>query len=284
MHQKYHECCHRQTNAHLANQLGQAVQLDVQRSLHSRYLRRLACHVANLRLVANGRYHVESRTAHHHRRTQQHVLRVSFCHIIPLALWRGVRGEALLRRDRFACQARLVDLQIDGLQQPSVGRNLVARFYHDDISHHDVTTRNLHHFVITPLALRVPLALWRGVRGEAPYHLHWLFFAQLRQHVKLTRCVAFEIEAHRRRQHHSGNDAHRFQEVLLHEGQYQRHDSRNQQDAHHRVFIFLQIESPHRGSFRRCQHVLSVLLPTYQHFRSTQSLSFLIHNRLQRYD
>ena len=39
VHQEHYECCCRQANTHLADQLGQAVQLDVQRSLHTRYLR-----------------------------------------------------------------------------------------------------------------------------------------------------------------------------------------------------------------------------------------------------
>ena len=87
---------------------------------------------------------------------------------------------------------------------------------------------------MSPLALIVPLARWRGVRGEAGVggeaskHLHGLFLAQLRQYVKLTGGIALEIEAHRRCQEDGGNNADSLDIVVFYKRQYQRHNSSHQ--------------------------------------------------------
>ena len=78
MNEEGYEGRYRQHATALAYQFGQPFQLHVQRCLDTRNLCRLTTHMTNLRLVAYSRHNIPSGTRHHHRRTQQHVLRISF--------------------------------------------------------------------------------------------------------------------------------------------------------------------------------------------------------------
>ena len=251
VNQEYQETGRSHRTSHLADQLGQPVQLQVQRRLHPRQFRSLPRHVTYLRLVTHSRHHIAPRPTHHHRRAQHPILGVS--------LLSRQRMFNVFRRQHLSRQARLIHLQVSSLHQLSVGRYLVARLHQHHVAHDHLAAGYLHHLAVAN-------------------HLHRLFLAQLCQHVELTCRITLEIEAHRRGQNHCRNDAQRLDEVILHKRQHQRHQCCHQQDAHHRVLIFLQIQPPHRLVLRRCQHVLAMLTPALLHLCGCQSLShFHIH-------
>ena len=249
VNQKHDESSYRHPAAHLADEFRQTFQLQVQRGLYTRDFRCLTCHVAYLRLVTNSRHHIASRTVHHHRRTQQ----------LVAGICRDLLRVQRLRRQHLSRQTALVHLQISSLKQLSVGRHFVARLDNYDVTHHNLTTWYFHD---------VPFA----------HHLHSLFLAQLRQHVELPCCVALKIEANSCSQNHRSNNTYGFNIVVFHERQHQRYHSGHQQDAHHWVLVFLQIQAPHRLSTWWSQHVLAMLQPTYRHLSGTQSLFLITHS------
>ena len=230
--------------------------------------------MTNLRHVAHCRHHKSSRAVHHHGRPQHHILRIR----LPTSFFRLLTSFFLLpssiillpsylfRRQHLARQAAFVHLQVRGFYQLSVGRHFVARLHNDDIAYHHLPSWYLYHFLLQPSCLSPP-----------SHHLHRLFLANLVQQVKAPGGIPFKVETHRRGQDDGCDDAHRLHEVLLHEGQHQRHHCCHQQDANHRVLVFFYIQTPHRLPLRRCQHVLAVLLPTRQHFLRRQSLSHFFH-------
>ena len=122
----------------------------------------------------------------------------------------------------------------------SVGRHLVACLHDDDIAYDHFSAWYLDDFSFT-------------------HHLHGLFLAQLGKHVKLAGCIALKDESDSCCQENGKDDTYCLYKILLDEGQYQRDDSGNQQDANHRVLILLQIQGPHRLSLGWCQHVLTML-------------------------
>ena len=83
----------------------------------------------------------------------------------------------MLCHDRLACERTLVTLQVGGLDQSRVGRNLIARLNNNDITHHHVMTGNLCHIAVAS-------------------HLHGLLLAEGCEGVKLTRSVHLKHETH----------------------------------------------------------------------------------------
>ena len=122
----------------------------------------------------------------------------------------------------------------------SVGRHLVACLHDDYIAYDHFSAWYLDDF---------PLA----------HHLYGLFLAQLGEDIKLTGCIALKDKSDCRRQKDGKDNTYCLYKILLDEGQCQRDDSCNQQDANHRVLILLQIQGPHRLSLGWCQHVLTML-------------------------
>ena len=241
---------------HLADELGKPLQLYVQRGLYTRNLRRLTGYVAYLRLIAHGRHHVAAGAVHHHRRTQQHVLRISLP-IIFIPLFAFLSSHSF-RRQQLARQARLVHLQAGSLRQPSVGRHFVAGLHQHHVAYHHFAAGNQLYTTVS-------------------HHLYRLLLAHLCQHVELAGSVALKVESYRGGQEDGGKNAQGLDIVVLHHRQQQGDRCRHQEDAHHRVFVFLQIEAPHGLPLRRCQHVLAVLAPAGQHLVRRQTKFLRTH-------
>ena len=74
--QEQHKGSNRHAHSYLADEGGQPVELLVERGLHASALRRCAGHLANLRGIAYRRHDSLAASAHHHRRAQQHVVRI----------------------------------------------------------------------------------------------------------------------------------------------------------------------------------------------------------------
>ena len=145
------------------------VELLIEGRFHGRQFGGLACHLANLCVIAYGSDPCKPATIHHHRRAQHHIGGVS-------GLFFGHFGRCMLVDDGFARERRLVDLQARRLQQQSVGRYFVAHFNHHQVARHHVFARH-------------------GGGLSVSAHLYELLFAQGSEHVEFLCGISFKIKA-----------------------------------------------------------------------------------------
>ena len=157
-------------------------------------------------------------------------------------------GVCIFRNHRFACKRRLVNLQIHGAEQLTVGRNLVAHLYDQDVSHDNITPGNLLHTTVA-------------------FHFNGLFLIKRRQYTELSGCIALENEAYRRGEEYRNEDADGLDEVAFDKRQHERNKCREKQNLDHRVAIFIKIELPKRYAARRCKYIAAMQTPTGLYFR-----------------
>ena len=245
VNKKDDEGCNRHDGSDLRDELGQLVELDVERCFYRGALSRLLRHLANLGGVAHGGHHSCSTSVHHHGGTQDDVGRIGL-----VALLGGVDA---LGGQRLTRQARLVDLQVDSLHQLGVGGNLVAHLHEDDVAHHDLSSFHLRHTTIAP-------------------NLHPLVFVHGREHVEAPGGVALKIETHRCGDDHRQDDSEGLHEIPFDEGQQQRDERCHKKYLDDGVVVFVQVKLPIGSAARGCQHILAVLAATGFHLSVAQAL------------
>ena len=94
---------------------------------------------------------------------------------------------------RLASQGRLIHIQRHGLQQLDVSRNLLARLYENDVTHHHVLAQDGRGMPVT-------------------HHLHLLLVIHLVEQVELPVGLQFEDECDACSQHDGHEDADGFEE------------------------------------------------------------------------
>ena len=206
--------------AYLADEVGQARQLDVQRGGFGGLLGALPGHFAYLRSVAHG-VHAHRAVSVHHGGAAQHAVGGVGGVLVEVGLDGGLADDGLARQVRF------IDLQGDGLEQLSVGGHFFARLQHDDVAHNHILAGNLLHV---------------SVADDLDFGL----LVHLVQQVELLVGVVFKEESDARGQQDGGDDDD------------QREESGHQQHFDHRVLEFLQVEFPHRRAFGGRQQVDAV--------------------------
>ena len=154
--------------------------------------------------------------------------------------------DHMLRHDRLTCERTLVTLQVGGLDQSRVGRNLIARLNNNDIAHNHVMTGNLCHIAVAS-------------------HLHRLLLAEGCEGVKLTRGVHLKHEAHGCGYEDGEEYAQGLDKLAVYERQSQRHECRHDKNLYYRVVIFFNVEFPQRCSLRRREHIFSMLCAALLH-------------------
>ena len=209
--------------AYLADEVGQARQLDVQRGGFGGLLGALPGHFAYLRSVAHG-VHAHRAVSVHHGGAAQHAVGGVGGVLVEVGFDGG------LADDGFARQVRFVDLQGDGLEQLAVGGHLFARLQHDDVAHNHILAGNLLHV---------------SVADDLDFRL----LVHLVQQVELLVGVVFKEESDARGQQDGGDDAYGLGIFVLHDGDDQREEGGHEQHLDHRVLEFLQVEFPHGGTF-----------------------------------
>ena len=149
---------------------------------------------------------------------------------------------------RLACQARLIDLQVDSLHENSVGGNFVARLHQDDVTHNNVAAGHFHHLAVAS-------------------HLHGLVLVDGGEHTELARGVALKVEAYRRGNEDSDENAQRLHEVMFHKGQHQRYQCGYKKNLDDRITVFVEIELPKGSLLRRGEHIVAILLSAVCYLR-----------------
>ena len=206
--------------------------------------------------IAYCTHNESARTSQHHRTAKHLIFCISLVGLVDILISYGILGK--LVRHWLTRQARFIHLQVGGLIQQSISRYLIARLHKNNVANNHLATRNLHDCSLSN-------------------HLNRLFLTQLRQHIELAGSIALKVKANGSSQYDSSNNADSLNEITLYEGQDKRHYGSNQQDAHHRVLIFLHIQLPHRGPTRWRQHILTMLRPTLFDLNSGQSLLLFFH-------
>ena len=238
---------------HLADELGQTVELFVERGFHLGNLGRLAGHLAYFGMVANGGDHGLGPAAHHQRRAEQLPTRIGG--FVTLGLFIAAWSCSLFGH-RLTRESRLVDQQVDGTEHTGIGRNLIAGFEQNDVAHHNIATGHLHHPTLAP-------------------HLHGLLFVEGGEHREPAHGIAFEIETYGGGEEYGKNDADGFNKIVLHKGQHQRNGCGKQQHLNNRVAILFEVERPkrHRGWWR--QHIVAMKPTALGYLRSCESIGLL---------
>ena len=154
---------------------------------------------------------------------------------------------AFLDGDRFARQRRLIDLELRRLQQPQVGRNLVARLQQHDVARHQVGGGH-------------------GLRLATPQYLR-LRGGQLAQRRNRLVGPPRLREADHRVQHHDDDD----DEGIDPFAQQPRHHGRRQQHQDHEVGELVQQQLRPGARLLRRQFVGAVFLQAARGFFGAQA-------------
>jgi len=141
---------------------------------------------------------------------------------------------------QFSGQARLVDLQRDGLHQLSVGRHFLAGVQYDDVAHDHVFSWNLVYFSVSD-------------DGDG------CFFSHLVEEVELLVGVVFKVESYARGEEDGEEYSDGFGILAFDDGDDEREYGSHQQDADDGVLEFLQVKFPYGRSFGWSQQVGSML-------------------------
>ena len=256
--EKNGKCRHGNTGAHLAYHRRQTVELHVERRLNRRMFCGVAGHTPYLGGIPHGGHHHTSAAAHHHCRSQHYV--GGICGFIVFAVHGGgtrdglitVVGRHIFIYNGFTGKGRLVYLQVDSLDEPSVGRHLITNFQHHHIAHDNVTAGNLAH---TPVA----------------HHLHRLLLTDGSEHVKLSCGITLKIKTYARGKEDGKEDAYRLDKLALNKGKPQRHHRRHKKDAYDGIVEFFQIQPPQRCLRRRGEHVVAMFAAAFCGFRLGKS-------------
>ena len=132
--------CHGKTD--LANQLGEAGKLYVQRCRFAALFRTLPCHFTDLGIISHAEYFHHSMPIDHRCSTHHFIGSISGFLI-------KIGFDDRLVYYRLSRKVRLVDLQGDGFYQLSISGNFLTRFKYHNIAYHDVLSGNLLNLAVT---------------------------------------------------------------------------------------------------------------------------------------
>ena len=222
----------RKRDSYFADLVRQPGQLSVQGCLFTAFDGRLFRHAAGFGGVADGRDDHHAVSVADGRAAQQPVRRIGRF---------GVEQRLIdkLVGLGFAREGRFIDLQRNGLDQLSVGRNRLAGFEAYQIADDHLAAGNFGHDAVAP-------------------HLDGLVVVDLIQPAEAPHGVPFEEKAHARGQQNGADDADGLGVVPLDEGHDQRERGGNKQNDDDRIAELLGKEFPGGVVARRSDDVLSM--------------------------
>ena len=186
---------HREHDADTADHARQTGELPVERRLLVALDGRLFRYAARLGRIAHGRNDHHAVAVHYGRTAHHDVRRIGR---LGIEMFLGDR----LRHLGFARERRFVDAERHGLDQLAVRRHRLAVLDAHQIAHDHLPPRHLAH-------------------GARAHHFHGSVVVHLIQPAEAPHGVPLEDESHARGQNDGANDADRFEELLLDEGDYE---------------------------------------------------------------